>query len=156
MSTTCSIVAQGVLKASHSFNIGGNELTEVVAKSLNIDYNEAEELKKKYGLTSESEEVHKNIRKILLPLTDSILEEVKKIFREFYRNEGQEVRKIILSGGLVFLPGLKDYFSTELKKEIIIANPFLDISYPQVLIETLKKTGPFYAVAVGLALKGVE
>lgn len=157
--TACSIVDQGVLKTSHSFNIGGNELTEVIGKSLNIDYNKAEELKKKYGLISEPENLPEgieDIRKILLPLTDSILEEIKKIFRNFYRDEGREVEKIILSGGLVFLPGLRDYFSAELRKEITIANPFLNISSPPVLIETFKKTGPFYAIAVGLALKGFE
>jgi len=50
-STTCSVIDKGVLKTSHSFPIGGNELTEVVAKSLNIDYNKGENMKIEKGLT---------------------------------------------------------------------------------------------------------
>lgn len=180
-STTCSIFEQKILKISHSFNIAGNELTERLAKSLNIDYNKAEELKRKYGLTltphhfseekdgqsnstksgagfseSEVKESQQNIRKILIPLVDSILEEIKKVFRDFYQNEGKEIEKIILTGGLALLPGLKEYLFVELKKEVVISNPFLNISYPPILKETLKEKGPCYTVAVGLALKGLE
>ena len=96
------------------------------------------------------------IRKILVSLTDSILEEIRKIFREFYRDEGKEVEKIILSGGLALLPGIKEYFSDGFKKEITISNPFSGISYPPILKETLEKNGPSYSVVVGLALKGLE
>jgi len=160
-STTCSILEQGILKTSYSFNIAGNELTEIVAKSLNIDYNKAEEMKRKQGLLFESEnekfeESQRNIRKILLPLIDSILEEIKKVFRDFYRSEGKEVRKIILAGGLTSMPGLKEYFSTELKKELDIADPFFNIACPAILTNTLKEIGPSYAISVGLALKGLE
>lgn len=169
-STTCSVFEEGTLRTSYSFNIAGNELTERLARSLNIEYNKAEELKKKHGLVLANSEVtqpglpqqnfgskdKKNIRKILIPLVDSILGEIKKAFRNFYQNEGKEVEKIILAGGLALLPGLKEYFFAELKKEVVISNPFLDTSYPPILKEVLEKRGPFYAVAVGLALKGLE
>ncbi|MCJ7829540.1 pilus assembly protein PilM [Patescibacteria group bacterium] len=158
-STTCSILERGIFKTSHSFNIAGNELTEAIARSLNIDYNKAGELRRKYGLLSDnvtSEEFQKNIREILVPLVDSILEEIRKIFRNFYQVEGKEVEKIILAGGLGLTPGLKEYFSAQLKKEISIADPFLHISYPAILADTLKEIGPTYAVAVGAALKGLE
>jgi len=157
-STTCSVLEQGILKTSHSFNIASNHLTERLARSLAIDYNKAEELKIRYGLTFDEqvEGSRQSIRKILVPIVDLILEEIKKIFRSFYQEEGKEIDKIILGGGLAFLPGLKEYFFAELKKETVISNPFLDISYPPVLQKTLEKEGPAYAVAVGLALKGLE
>jgi len=149
-STTCSIVEQGVLKISHSFNIAGNQLTEIIARSLNIDYNKAEDVKKKQGL------IDKDIRRILIPLVDSILEEVKKAFRNFYLKEGKEVEKVVLSGGSASMPGLKEYFSTELKKEQSIINPFSDVGCPTALARVLKEMGPNYAVAMGLAMKGLE
>jgi type IV pilus assembly protein PilM len=169
-STTCSVFEGETLKTSYSFNVAGNELTERLARSLNIEYNKAEELKRKYGLVLKNSGASqpgfpqknfggkgkRNIREILIPLIDSILGEIKKAFRGFYQNEGKEVEKIILAGGLALLPGLKEYFFAELKKEVVISNPFLDISYPQILKEVLEKKGPFYAVAVGLALKGLE
>ena len=153
-STTCSILEQGVLKTSYSFNIAGNELTEVIANSLNIDYNKAGEMKNKYGLVIE--EGQRDIRKILIPLVDSILEEIKKAFRSFYLEEGKEVQEVILAGGQVLTPGLKEYFSISLKKPVVIVDPFLNINCPAVLADILKKMGPSYAIAVGLAMKGLE
>lgn len=163
--TTCSILDQGVFKISHSFYIGGNELTEVLTKSLDIGYNKATELKKRQGLLnreatgliSAKEGFKKpNVREILLPLIDSILGEIKKVFRDFYQNEGKEIEKVILAGGTALLPGLKEYFAAGLKKEVVIINPFLGLAYPPILEEVLKKMGPAYAVAVGAALKGFE
>jgi len=158
-STTYNILEQKVLKTSHSFNMGSNELTETIARSLNIGYNEAEELKIKYGLSSggpEGVKYKQNIREILLPLIDTIINETKRVFRNFYQNKGEEIERIILAGGLALLPGLKEYFAAELNKEVVIADPFLNISYPDLLAETLKKSGPSYVVAVGLAMKGFE
>ncbi|MFH1656680.1 MAG: type IV pilus assembly protein PilM [Candidatus Nealsonbacteria bacterium] len=158
-STTCTILDQGILKISHSFNVASNQLSEQLANSLNIDYNKAEELKRRYGLgivSEDTKEEYKDIRNILIPMVDALIEEVKKIFRDFYQNEGKEIEKIILAGGLAFMPNLKEYFFAELKKEVIVANPFVKISHSSVLEKTLKQEGPSYAVAVGLALKGLE
>ena len=151
-STTFNILEQGHLKISHSFNISGNELTEIMRRSLKIDYEKAEEIKKNLGLSQNQN----NIREILFPLIDSIIFEVKKISNSFYQQEGKEIEKIILSGSSSLLPGLKEYFSEELKKETVLANPFSGISYPAVLEETLKELGPSYAIATGLAQKGFE
>ncbi len=149
-STTCTVVEKAVLRTSYTFNIAGNELTEIIAKSLNIDYNKAEELKTKEGVRQE------NSRKALIPLLDLILEEIKKVFRTFYREEGKEVEKIILAGGLSRMPGLKEYFNVELKKETEIADPFFAIASPPLLREELKRIGPSLAISVGLAMKGLE
>lgn len=154
-STTCNILENGILKTSHSFNLSGNQLTEILSKSLRVDYEKAEELKKNLGILPE-EMTGKNIREILLPLIDAILIEIKKVFANFHRQEGQKIEKIILAGGSALLPGLKEYFFEELKKPVEVANPFLNIVYPPILKESLEEMGPGYAIAVGLALKGLE
>ncbi|MDI6591447.1 MAG: type IV pilus assembly protein PilM [Patescibacteria group bacterium] len=151
-STTCSIVEKGILKISHSFDFSGNELTSQIAKSLNIDYKKAEEYKKKYGLFPSEQ----NIREILLPLIDFMLNEIDKISGNFYRTERKGIEKIILAGGTALLPGLKEYFFEKFQKEIEIANPFSNIFYPPILEEILREMGPAYAIAVGTALRGLE
>ena len=148
-STTCSIIDNGVLKRSYSFDISGEELTELISKSLNIDYDEAEELKKSYGLA-------KNLKEILHSLINIILQEIKKVLENFYHSEAKSVQKVILGGGGALLPGLKEYFQEELKKEVQIANPFSNLLYPPGLEKTLKEIGPSYAIAVGAALRGFE
>jgi len=154
-STTVNIIKNGILEMSHSFNISGNELTEILSRSLKINYEKAEELKKNIGIVA-IEGPEKNIREILLPLIDSVVSEIKKIFQDFFQQESQGIEKIILSGSTALMPGLKDYFSAELGKELQICDPFSDISHLPVLEETLKEMGPTYAIAVGLALKGLE
>jgi type IV pilus assembly protein PilM len=151
-SSTCSLVDKGVLQLSHSFDTSGNDLTALLAKSLNINYQEAENLKKEYGLLKNKE----NIFKILSPLVDLIISEVKRICQSFSQTTGKKTEKIILAGGSALLPGLKEYFSQRIKAEIEIANPFSEIIYPQILEKEIKKMGPSYAIAVGEALRGLE
>lgn len=156
--TTSSIFEKGTLKTSHSFNIAGNELTQVLAKSLNIDYNKAEAAKMKYGLTPGSENLPggKNVGSILSPIVDAITEDIKKALRDLYVSQGKEVEKIILAGAQARLPYLKEYFASDFKKEVEIADPFSGIIFPPALEPVLKERGPSYAIAVGLALKGLE
>lgn len=151
-STTVSIIDQGILKRTHSFDFSGNELTRVLAIALNIDYQEAENFKKKYGLISPE----KQIAEIFYPLIDLILREIEKISQDFYQSEGKDIDQVILAGKSALFPGLRDYFFSRLKKEVIIANPFSDIFYPPILEETLKEMGPAYAIAVGAARRGIE
>ncbi len=158
-STTCSIIDKGILKTSYSFDVAGNELTEMVAKSLSIDYKIAENFKKKYGLLLNQKlelMAEKNVREILSPLIDVILREVEKISRNFYQQEKKEIQKIIIAGGAALIPGLLEYFQDHFKKEIEIANPFSNILCPPILENTLKNMGPAYAISVGMALRGFE
>ncbi|MBU4299405.1 type IV pilus assembly protein PilM [Patescibacteria group bacterium] len=154
-STTCSIIDNGVLKRSYSFDLSGNELTQIISQSLNIDELKAEELKKKYGLLTNRVK-EKNLREILLPLINLILNEIKKVLENFYQSETKTVQKVILAGGTALLPGLREYFESDLKKEVKITEPFFGISHPQTLEKTLKEIGPSYAIAVGAALRGLE
>jgi type IV pilus assembly protein PilM len=151
-STTINLAERGVLKKSHSFDISGNELTQLIMKSLNVSYQDAERLKKEKGL----EDADPAVKKILVPLLDYIVSETKKVFKNIFQFEGKEVTKIILSGGSAQIPGLKKYFYEEFKTETEIANPFFSIFYPPILEETIKKIGPSYAVSVGMALRGLE
>lgn len=161
-STTVSIVDRGVLKRSHSFDSSGNEFTAVISKSLNISYSKAEEIKKKYGLLPISQFVEpiipygKDLKQILEPLCDIILSESKKIVQDFTRQENREIQKFILAGGSALLPGLLEYFAEQLKKEVVLANPFHSIFCPPILDKALQQMSPSFAIAVGSALRGLE
>lgn len=157
-STTVSIVENKILKISHSFDIGGNDLTDLLSQNLNIDFLEAEELKKKCGLKTGPDTFfnQKSVSEILLPKIDLIITEIERISQDFYQKEGKDPQTLILSGGMALMPGLKEYFASQLKKEVIVGDPFADISYPQILTPVLKEMGSSYAIAVGMALRGLE
>lgn len=148
--STISIIENGILKTSHSFDVSGNEFTRVISKSMDIDYNEAERVKRRYGIKF----LETKASRALLPLIDLILAELDKISRELYLTKGKEIDKVILCGGTALLPGLREYFADNLKKTVEIAHPLSDISYPSVLEETVKEMGPSYAVTVGITLRG--
>lgn len=157
-STTCSIIDKRVLKTSHSFDISGSALTERISKGMSLDFEIAEDFKKKYGIlpSSQIDTEGKNVIEILIPLIDMIIRESEKIFKKFYLTERKETEKIILAGGTALLPGLAEYFQDYFKRETEIANPFKKIFYSPILEENLKEMGPSYAIAVGMALRGLE
>lgn len=151
-SSTISIIENGSLKITHSFDVSGNELTRILSKSLNISYNEAEEMKKREGITS----LDTQAGRVVFPLIDLLLVELERTCRKFYQGGGKEIEKIIVAGGSSFLAGFKEYVSEWIKKPVEMANPFAELFYPPALDQTLKEMGPSYAIAVGMALRGFE
>jgi len=145
--TTINVVQKGVLQSSRSIDIGGGNLSERIAQSLSIGRKEAEEKKKKEGLFS------KELKTILGPLVDTVAVEIKRASQEF---KEKEIQRVVLGGGGAKLPGLKEYLKESLQKEIELAYPFRSVFYSPVLEDTIKEMGPSYAVAVGMALRGLE
>ncbi|MFH1509954.1 MAG: type IV pilus assembly protein PilM [Candidatus Nealsonbacteria bacterium] len=156
-STTCSIVDRKNLYTSHSFDVGGNELTNIISRSLSIGYKEAKEIKESRGLLGgKIENSDKELKSIISPLMDNIIREIEGIFHGFYIKKRREVKKVILAGGTALLFGLKEYFEENLKVEVEVANPFSNVFYPPILEDTLKEMGPSYSIAIGSALRGLE
>jgi type IV pilus assembly protein PilM len=151
-STTVNIVENKTLKESHSFDISSNSMTKNLSADLKIDLETAEKLKIEHGLDPKE----KDINKILLQQINSLALEIKKICDDFYREENRKVENVILAGGTATLFGLKEYLEAKLKREVQIADPFKNISFPSSLETRLKKIGPSFAVAVGAALMGIE
>ncbi|MDP3093937.1 MAG: type IV pilus assembly protein PilM [bacterium] len=154
-STTCSIVDKGVLKLSRSFEPAANEITEVLSKSLQIDFKEAQALREKYGLAAGDLE-EGNIAETILTIVDAILIEVDKTIQGFSLVEGKIPELIVMAGGIALTPGLKEHFAKKLGRKVEIADPFSYIFYPPILEKTLKNLAPSYVIAVGAAMRGLE
>lgn len=153
-STTVTVVDDGFIKLSHSFDVGGNEFTWRISQALNIDYEAAEKLKKEQGLTNYGQ-LKTSIKDILLPFIDLIIKEIEKVSKHI-ASENKKPEKIILTGGSALLPGLIEYISSTLKQKVVLADPFNLFFYPPILESTLKEMGPSWAVAVGAAMRGLE
>lgn len=151
-STAINIISQGILKLSYSFDVAAADLTKALSQALSINKNKAEQIKQVHGI-SDKKPV---IKEILLPMVNSILEKTKNIFDELYLEDKERVRKIILSGGGVSMPGFLNYFNEQMDLPVEIANPFIDISYPPMLQDVLQKLGPKFTISVGIALRGIE
>ena len=151
-SATVSIVEKNNLAVSHSFDISGTILTKALSNVLNVDFKQAEKLKKKHGLDPKRADIFK----VISHQVNSLALEIGRVCRDFYQAEGRDVRDIILAGGTARMFGLKDYLAARLKKNVRIAEPFISLSYPEMLGERLKQIGPSFAVAIGVAMMGLD
>jgi type IV pilus assembly protein PilM len=149
-STTVSMVYKGKLRSSRSLDTGGNTFTERLAKSLSVEYAQAEAIKQKEGVESQER------LGILAPLVDTIVQEIQKVSQDFTSHTNIPVQRVLLGGGSANLPGLQEYIRKSVQKETELVDPFRQIFYPPVLETTLQEMGPSYAVALGMALRGLE
>jgi type IV pilus assembly protein PilM len=151
-SSTVNIIDKGFLKRSYSFNFNSNQLEYAIASALSTDYVTAEKVKNIEGLLSEKQ----GVKETLSLLIDPLLIEIKNISSEFLQAEQKEVDEIYITGGTANLPGLKEYFSENLKKNVVIPNCFAEFLYPPVLEGTLREMSPRFSAAIGVALGGLE
>ncbi len=149
-STTITITKDGSVRSTYSIDFSVAEIVKELAGSLDVSYNEAEEIIKSKGLIDE------RVGSIVRSHVDDLVSESKQVSDSYFKHEKKEIEKIIVAGGAALIPGLSEYFSEKVKKEVQIADPFVDITYPPMLKDVIKEMGPRYSVAVGLALRDIE
>ncbi|MDO8524068.1 MAG: type IV pilus assembly protein PilM [bacterium] len=147
-STTVSIVEKRKLSASFSFDVSSIGLTKDLSVALGISLGEAEKMKISYGLDPQKPEV----AKVFLDKINLLTMEIEKICEDFFQATGKRIDCLVLSGGTANLFGLKEYLSSIIKKDVILAEPFLAVNCPLVLSKRLKQVGPSFAIALGAAL----
>lgn len=153
--TQIIISYKGFVRFTRGVGIGGDTLTRAISQDLNLDFNQADEYKKTYGLDSSHFEgkVFNSISSIF----DNVISEItrSKIFFNT-RNPDVNIRRVIISGGTALMPGLLFYLATKLDLEVELAQPWRNIVFsPKIESqrETLNDIGPMFVTAVGLALK---
>ena len=153
--TNTTVVENGYVLSSHSaFGTGGKEITKAICHRFNISFERAERLKKDVGLNfSESQ---KKVSEAMFPIINIIISETRKISETYVKNNKKVIKKVIITGGTANLPGLVEYFSSELNISAEIGNPWKNIAYNKILSEKLKNMSSSFSIAVGLALRGFE
>ncbi|MFH0840378.1 MAG: type IV pilus assembly protein PilM [bacterium] len=146
-STNIFVVDKGVPVLSRSIDVGGLAITKAIAKSLNIDLDQAEQFKR--DLNDDGTGLPKMVTDAISP----ILNEAKYILEVFSEKENVEIEKVILTGGTALLTGLSEYLSNILKINVVVGDPWFRIAYPMELKPVLKEVGPKLSVAAGLAMR---
>lgn len=146
---------KGYVRFARNIPVGGDTLTRAIQQSLNLDYTQAEEYKKAYGL--ESNQVEGKVFEAIKPVFENIVSEVKRsnIFFTTH-NSNVSINRVVTSGGTALMPGLLPYMAANLDIEVEIANPWKDIRLTPKLEsqkDHILESGPIFSVAVGLALK---
>jgi len=151
-STSILIVNKSYERVSHNYEIGGFEITKSIARSLNVNLEKAEELKKKLGLKEIDENVINNAMKSLV---DMMVFETKKTITNYEEAKNQKISKVLLVGGLTNMPNFVNYFKQKLSRDVYAGNAFVRIVYPQTLSPVIPELSNVFAVAAGLAMREI-
>ncbi len=146
---------------TRDITVGGSQFTDVLQRNLGISFQQAEAVKRGVRDNSQNDIEEKSIEPLINDVTEIVAMEIQKTF-DFYRATTEEneviVQKILISGGGSKLAGLAEDLSNRLELPVEVLDPFRKIKVdtrkfdPDYLSEIM----PEMAVAVGLAVRGVE
>lgn len=155
INTSLTIIDNGYIFMSHSADLSGKEMTKMVARSLNVQLQRAEELKKSSGVSPVGYE--KGLTQIISPFIEKLINGIERMNSLFIKKEGRRIGKIVLTGGSSNLPGLAEYLSKSIGVEVTIGNPFSEIKFDPSLEPILRRNlSSFLAVATGLSMRGMQ
>ena len=152
--TKFSIVENGIPWSTHVLSRGSQDITLALSKSLGIGFGEAEEVKRSVGMSAEG--VHKDVSDTVRFTLSTIFSSANRMLLDFERHYGKTVEKVVLSGGGARLKGVEGVARANFSIEVTIADPFSKVVSPAFLEPVLKEAGPYFAVAVGIALRALE
>lgn len=155
------------LQFTSSLPIFSDMMSMAVAKSLRMNFNEAEELLMNYGLSFFFEEekdrlLQKKIFNAVNPVLNDLIDQIKKylVYYETHTDDAgcknRRVSKILLSGYGGNIKHLGEFISSSIKIPVEFGNPWVNI-----LSDPLKPNMPLkeslrYTTALGLALRGAK
>ncbi|HLA11207.1 MAG TPA: type IV pilus assembly protein PilM [Pyrinomonadaceae bacterium] len=140
-------------------SVGGSQYTSLLQKELGLTYEQAEAVKRGYPLPAGVEA--RPIQPIIETVSDILAMEVRKTM-DFYRATADDreasIQKILIAGGGSKLPGLANYLANRFEVPVEVFDPFREINVDARRFDPdyMKEIVPEMAVAVGLALRGVD
>ncbi len=149
-STSILVVNKGFERLSHNYEIGGYELTKAIGTALGISPEQAENMKRTYGLIDSSEN---RARAAIMPLVDMMIFETNQTIESFERSRNQKIGRVVLIGGLANMPGLAQYMKQRIARDVLIGNIFARLIYPQELVPLVQPLSNVLAIAVGCAMR---
>ncbi|HEU4796114.1 MAG TPA: type IV pilus assembly protein PilM [Pyrinomonadaceae bacterium] len=140
-------------------SVGGSQYTSLLQKELGLSFEQAESVKRGMALPESVEP--RPIQPIIEAVSETLALEVKKTV-DFYRATAQDgdaaIQKILIAGGGSKLPGLADFLGKRFEIPVEVFDPFRQIEVDSRKFDPdyMREIVPEMAVAVGLALRGVD
>lgn len=152
--TEISVVKEKKIVFTRSISTGGLALTRAVAQDLGFEIDQAEQYKKTYGL--DPSQLEGKIAASIKPIFDLIVSEVHRAIAFWSsRHTDDNIKRIIMTGGTAKMPGLISYLAEATGLEGQLGDTWQGVNINPSLGLQLKDDGPFYSIAVGLAMKDI-
>lgn len=149
--TKLYIVEYGVIQKSHIIGVGSQNMIKALETRRRLA-NVRQDLNAGHGTALSDAMQNSQTTPVDL---DRILQETKKVVLEYQKEHRKNIELAILTGGGSVLAGILPYVEKSLETEIELAHPFEKTKTPAFLDNTLRDAGPEFAVAIGLALRGL-
>ncbi|PCJ57191.1 MAG: hypothetical protein COA79_16825 [Planctomycetota bacterium] len=132
---------------TREIDTAGNDMTNSIAKKFGAPPEDIENMKKDPG------EVLNPMLEVITPILEEISNEIQLSFDYFENQFDQQVRKILLCGGVIRLPGISDILAQQLNTPCSIWDPTedIDIDGSKVDVKKLKDNSMILGIALGLA-----
>jgi len=140
-------------------SVGGNQYTSLLQKELGLTHEQAEAVKR--GGPAPAHVGEHDLEGVMETVSDMLALEISKTF-DFYRATAEDsnaaVQKIMISGGGSKLRGLTEFLSGRFEIPVERLDPFRRIKFDARRFDPdyMREVVPEMAVAVGLALRGVD
>lgn len=148
--TGLNFIRQGSLQLTRNLSIGGDTITDRIAQELNLSTERAEQFKRDFGLHGTD-----FLPEAVKPVLSIIKTEVNQILG-IYKAHNIAVDRVVLVGGGAQLPGIAEYFTTELGVPTVLGDPLARVSYPDEIRSILSRYALHLTIAVGLAIRQQE
>ncbi|MBU1129765.1 pilus assembly protein PilM, partial [Patescibacteria group bacterium] len=145
---------KGEIYYTRVISVGGESLTRSISVNLDLDMVSAEEYKKAYGMSLM--ELEGKIRKAVLPVFNSMVEELRKTMVSCREEWGASIDLLILSGGGANMPGFAEELTKILGIDVQVVQPFLRVDTSKLVLPIdINSDGCRFTLAVGLAMRGL-
>lgn len=152
--TKLYIVDRGIVRASHTISRGSQDVTMTLTTALNLTPDKAEILKRTVGWSKDS--ARKDVSDTISVTIDHIFSEAKHVVANYQARHMKTIEKAILVGGGSTMKGMIDLAKANLEMPVELGDPFSRVEAPAFLTEVLKKNGPEFTAALGIALRRIQ
>ncbi len=144
------IAKKGRLYISQKLELSGAALTRLLARTLNVDESQAEQIKNQYGL--DRKQLNGKVADILSVAVNQLADEAKRTIA-FFEDKilAEKVNEVVLVGGGAILPDLAGYLSGRLEMEVGL--PLFGDAVIKGLPNEIKTKPHVFAQAIGLAMR---
>lgn len=134
---------------------GGYHFTRDIMRKRQMEYEEADAYKMKWGLLDDPNSPESKTISMLdiseKSTEDAIVEELRRSLRFYVKEAGNsDFHKLYLMGGTAKLKGLKEYIEEKVSIPTDVFMPFINVEMPEKFAD---KKDPQLALAIGLAMR---
>ena len=151
--TNLMIYQNNALQYTSTIEVSGNEMTEIISKTMKLSTEDAEKAKIICGL--DKRKARGNVYKVLEPIVQRLIMHIRENvdYYDSYIGTKQKAHSILLTGSVSRMMNLTQFLQKELGYTCLIGDPWTNITRIKNKNEKYSTDFFSYTTAIGLALR---